>query len=112
MTDKELVMKLEEDISWLEQGCTTEQEICDHIKQAIKAIIQHKETGNPWCTGTPTEEGWYFVAYKKRDCDGSYYWDYGVRVWIEIIEGEGHWNECQEKHPVAMWQRTDELEKD
>lgn len=56
MTDKELVMKLEEDISWLEQGCTEEKEICEHIKQAIETIIHHKETANPWHTGTPTIE--------------------------------------------------------
>lgn len=42
MTNEELVMELEEDISWLEQGCETEREICEHIKQAIKIIIQHK----------------------------------------------------------------------
>lgn len=64
MADKELVMELEEDISWLEQGCTTEKEICEHIKQAIKTIIQHKETENPWHTGIPTEEGFWLVKYK------------------------------------------------
>jgi len=64
MADKELVMKLEEDISWLEQGCTTEKEICEHIKQAIKTIIQHKETENTWHTGTPTDEGWYVMKTK------------------------------------------------
>ena len=64
MEDKELVMELKEDISWLEQGCTTEKEICEHIKQAIKTIIQHKETENTWHTGTPTEEGLYAVLTK------------------------------------------------
>lgn len=60
-----------------------------------------------WHTGTPTEEGWYLVAYKKRDCDGSFYWEYGARVWIEIVEGEGYWNVCEEKHPVLAWQKIE-----
>ena len=93
MTDKELVMKLEEDISWLEQGCTTEKEICEHIKQAKETIIHHKETASPWHTGTPTEGG-LFLVYMK----GGYYdvcefnddyerWDIGFKgvvAWQKI----------------------------
>ena len=101
MEDKELVMELKEDISWLEQGCTTEKEICEHIKQAIKTIIQHKETENTWHTGTPTEEGWYLFSYRYldtirygTDCflDGKWVFSPALNEkmlkWQKINEGE------------------------
>ena len=98
MADKELVMELEEDISWLEQGCTTENEICEHIKQAIKTIIQHKEMENPWHTGTPTEEGWYLTKVKVCDCDGSYFFMYEAEEWVNR----------RHQQPVFAWQKIEE----
>ena len=73
----------------------------------VKHLVEDLKEAKKWHTERPTEEGWYLVAYKKRDCDGSYYWEYGARVWIEIIEGEGHWDVCEEKHPVLAWQRIE-----
>lgn len=43
MTNEELIVKFEEDISWLEQGCATEQEIARHIKEAILKLESIKE---------------------------------------------------------------------
>lgn len=63
---------------------------------------------SPWHTGTPTEYGWYLVAYRKRDCDGSFYWDYGTRVW-EDYGDYGHWNITSMKYPVIKWQKINEL---
>ena len=63
---------------------------------------------SPWHTGTPTEYGWYLVAYRKRDCDGSFYWDYGTRVWEDYGE-YGHWNITSMKYPVIKWQKINEL---
>ena len=89
MTNKELVMKLEEDISWLEQGCTTEQEICEHIKQAIKTIIQPKETENPWHTGTPTEEGCFYALQCKGHMHPEPYFGVVVHGVFSAINWEG-----------------------
>jgi len=66
---------------------------------------------SPWHTGTPTEEGWYLVAYRKTDCDRSLYWDYGTRIWETLHNGKGFWNICGEEYPVVMWQRFDEIEE-
>ena len=99
MTNKELVMKLEEDISWLEQGCTTEQEICEHIKQAIKTIIQPKETENPWNTGTPTDEGWYLIAFL------------GANKRIEYASAVWCYNEWDAHCRVIAWQKITPYEE-
>ena len=70
--------------------------------------ILNKVDENPWHTGTPTEEGWYLVAYRKRDCDGSCYWDYGTRVWEDYGE-YGHWNITSMRYPIIKWQKINEL---
>ena len=38
MSTEELIQKFKEDISWLEQGCATEREIVEHIKEAIRKL--------------------------------------------------------------------------
>ena len=114
MEDKELVMKLEEDISWLEQGCTTEKEICEHIKQAIKNIIQHKETENPWHTGTPTEEGDYLCWVK-----GSFGIKHGL-YYNRCKYKDGNWfddevtnyNLKDMRFQVIAWQKIEPYKED
>ena len=91
MTNEELVMRFKEDISWLEQGCQTEREICDHIKQAIEIITQHKKTDNPWQTGTPSEKGWYVCKLKGVDIYETQHftgnnWGKYVEKWQKIID--------------------------
>ena len=39
---------------------------------------------NPWHTGTPTEEGWYLLAYKYGG---------GTRIYYEVIRWEGIWKD-------------------
>ena len=77
------------------------------IDWAIR-IVKEMPLESPWHTGTPTEYGWYLVAYRKRDCDGSFYWDYGTRVWEDYGE-YGHWNITSMKYPVIKWQKIKEL---
>lgn len=72
-----------------------------------EAIEAWNNRPSPWHTGTPTEDGWYLVAYRKRDCDGSFYWDYGTRVWEDYGE-YGHWNITSMKYPVIKWQKIDD----
>lgn len=43
MSTEELIVKLQEDISWLEQGCATEQEIVKHIEEAILNLKSIKD---------------------------------------------------------------------
>lgn len=38
IVNEKLIEKLKSDISWLEQGCTTELEIVEHIKEAIERL--------------------------------------------------------------------------
>ena len=38
MQNEELIKKFLEDISWLEQGCETEREIVEHIREAIEVL--------------------------------------------------------------------------
>ena len=64
------------------------------------------ETEGNWHTGTPTEEGWYLVAYRKRDCDGSYFWDYDTRIWQL-----GEWNCSPYEFPIIKWQKIEEGEE-
>ena len=73
-----------------------------------RAIKEWNNRPSPWHTGTPTEAGWYLVAYRKCDCDGSLYWDYGTRVWEDYGE-YGHWNITSMKYPVIKWQKINEL---
>lgn len=78
------------------------------LTKDINALIAKVFDYSPWHTGTPTEYGWYLVAYRKRDCDGSFYWDYGTRVWEDYGE-YGHWNITSMKYPVIKWQKINEL---
>ena len=102
-------MTLDESIELWQKGHEHEIVYACNMDVEVHEIVDRV---NPWHTGTPTEEGWYLVAYKKRDCDGSFFLEYGTRVWIEIVEGEGQWNECEEEHPVLAWQRIDEYRED
>ena len=77
-------------------------------KNEDEVIKKWNNRHSPWHTGTPTEDGWYLVAYRKRDCDGSFYWDYGTRVW-EVYGEYGHWNITSMKYPVIKWQKINEL---
>lgn len=43
MSTEELIVKFKEDISWLEQGCATEQEIVKHIKEAVLKLESIKK---------------------------------------------------------------------
>lgn len=55
----ELIKRLREDKSWVEQGSTeTEHEIAEHIQQAADAIEELQATLCNWCAVCP---------YDKRD---------------------------------------------
>ena len=40
---------------------------------------------SPWCTGKPTEEGWYLLAFKYGDEDS--------RTFYEVLKWEGVWKD-------------------
>ncbi len=61
-----------------------------------------------WHEGTPTEKGWYVVAYRVRDCDGTHFWEYEAR-WFDPSSG---FDPVRFKLPVAKWQKIDELERE
>ena len=71
MTNQELIIKLTEDISWLEQGCETEREIVDHIKMAIEALSELQIIYCKNCSKRNKERGYYYngeVIHKDDAC--------------------------------------------
>lgn len=61
------------------------------------------EPQSNWHTGTPTEEGWYLFAFKVRDCDGTYFWDYEANYWY------GYGQTLSHQQPIEKWQKIEEL---
>ena len=58
--------------------------------------VLNEELGNPWHTGTPTEEGWYLLKYEDGFYCANYWngngwknqWCGTLLKWQKIEEGE------------------------
>lgn len=61
--------------------------------------ITFSEVENPWHTGTPTEEGLYWVVLQFHDDDGEVFYDYAVSHWSRLFGWDNSF--------VVAWQKIE-----
>lgn len=111
MEGKEVFLK--EDIVWAFEafiGLLKDSEainpqtirVVEQLKSQIVGIVPTHEIGSFWHTGTPTEEGWYLVAFNYED-------EEGVRYTTDYFK-DGKWAfpMVRDISKVVKWQKIEE----
>lgn len=77
-------------------------DIKDSALQELKCMspapvdITFSEVGNPWHTGTPTEEGWYLLKCSYLECSDYIYETKYFTFYSELSENVIEWQKIEE----------------
>ena len=72
------------------------------VLESIEAFPLEELDENPWQTGTPTEEGWYVIAYKFQE-HLRYTTDY-------LLDSRWTFNPITIGQKIIKWQKIEEKE--
>lgn len=109
MTYKEFASQINIEVDDLPDGCDMSREItiedCIYLFNSLGRQIRYLQKQSPWHTGTPTEEGWYLVAFNYED-------EEGVRYTTDYFK-DGKWAfpMVRDISNLRAWQRIEPFEE-